>query len=212
MKKKVLGILLVVLIVVGLLWCVDLVMTSLIEGTNLVCEGQSFSSVSEAIAAWEAEEREIMDSSLDVCPPYEVVYAFEYESNTIVLVRYRHDFDGAVSKNLWAKILKHNADGSLSFDSSSMEFEMEEISDDDLTCFYGNIDTAKGRKSISLLYLPADSDKEVYVDGHKAEKLLVELDGEKFYLCYAISDKDTFLSNLVTPMADRHKLEYREDT
>ena len=72
--------------------------------------------------------------------------------------------------------------------------------------YFTNIKTSKGKKSISFLYLPQDSDKDIYVDGIKAEKILVSIKGHDFYICYAISNRDTFLSNLFTPIVNRHNI------
>jgi len=54
--------------------------------------------------------------------------------------------------------------------------------------------------------LPQDSDKDIYVDGIKAEKILVSIKDHDFYICYAISNRDTFLSNLFTSIVDRHNI------
>ena len=52
-------------------------------------------------------------------------------------------------------------------------------------------------KSISFLYLPKDSNKTIYVDGKQTQKEPVTIGEHEFYICYAISKRDTFLSMIV---------------
>ena len=54
-------------------------LTQFMENSNLVCNHQTFNSSEEAIQAMEANERENKDTSLDYCPPYEVLHTFDYE-------------------------------------------------------------------------------------------------------------------------------------
>ena len=145
-------------------------LTQFMENSNLVCNHQTFNSSEEAIQAMEANERENKDTSLDYCPPYEVLHTFDYEKNTIILYSYCYSFDGKQSNSYAIRILKHNTDGTLSFDSGFADFRLTEPVKHNDYYFFTNIQTPKGIKSISFLYLPKDSDKDVYVDGKKAEK------------------------------------------
>lgn len=184
-------------------------LTNLVESSNIVCSGQKFSSAEEAIQAMEISERECNDTSLDYCPPYKVVHTFEYEENTIVFYSYCHSFDGKQSTSYAVRVLKHNDDGTLSFDSGFADFVLSEPDGNENYYYFTNIYTSKGDKSISFLYLPKDTEKCIYVDGIKAEKVLVSIDNRQFYLCYAVSSRDTFLSNLFTSISDRHKIEVK---
>ena len=157
----------------------------------------------------EISERECNDTSLDYCPPYKVVHTFEYEENTIVFYSYCHRFDGKQSTSYAVRVLKHNDDGTLSFDSGFADFVLSAPDGNENYYYFTNIYTSKGDKSISFLYLPKDTEKCIYVDGIKAEKVLVSIDNRQFYLCYAVSSRDTFLSNLFTPISDRHKIEVK---
>lgn len=181
-------------------------LTDLIEETNGVCKGQKFWSAEEAIQAMEREERKENDIELDYCPPYKLLYTFDCENNTIVFYSFCNDFDGTQSKIYAVRVLKHNDDGTLSFDTGFADFHLEEPSEDDYYYFFTNINTSKGKKTISLLYLPKDSNKDIYVDGKKAIKTLVEIDNQEFYICYAITKRDTFLSNILTPINKRHNV------
>lgn len=200
----------VLCIVVVLLVCVILganaLLTNFIEGTNLVCKGQKFSSAEDAIQAMEASERETNDTSLDYCPPYKLLYTFDYDENTIVFYSYCYSFDGDESTSYAVRVLKHNEDGTLSFDGGFADFHLSEPDGNENYYYFTSIETSKGKKSISFLYLPKDSDKETYVDGIKAEKILVSIKDHEFYICYVISNRDTFLSNLFTAISDRHKI------
>lgn len=184
-------------------------LTSFIEDSNIVCKNQKFMSAEEAIEAMEITYREENDISLDYCPPYRVVYTFKYDNNTIVIYNYCYDFDGEESTSYAVKILKHNDDGTLSFDSGFAELKLDIYNDNENYYYFTNIHTTEGDRSISFLYLPKDSNKSIYVDGIKSEKILVSIDGNEFYLCYSISDRDTFLSNLFTPISDRHEIEIK---
>ena len=211
MKGKHIAIIITCEIII-LLLCVALVLgantllTNFIESTNIVCKGQKFLSVEEAIQALETCEREANDPSLDYCPPYRLMHVFDYEQNTIVFYSYCHDLDGEESATYAVRILKHNNDGTLSFDSGFADFYLREPSQNENYYYYTNIETSSGNKSISFLYLDKDSDKEIYVDGIKAEKNLVTIEEHEFYICYAISNADTFLSNLFTSIPNRHRI------
>jgi len=212
MKKQHITIV-IVCSVVFLLACfllgANALLTNLVESSNIVCCGQKFSSAEEAIQAMEISERECNDTSLDYCPPYKVVHTFEYEENTIVFYSYCHSFDGKQSTSYAVRVLKHNDDGTLSFDSGFADFVLSEPDGNENYYYFTNIYTSKGVKSISFLYLPKDTEKCIYVDGIKAEKVLVSVDNRQFYLCYAVSSRDTFLSNLFTSISDRHKIEVK---
>ncbi len=184
-------------------------LTNLVENSNTVCRGQKFSSAEEAIQALENSERESNDTSLDYCPPYKVVHTFEYEENTIVFYSYCYSFDGEQSTSYAVRVLKYNDDRTLSFDSGFADFVLSEPENSENYYYFTNIHTSNGHKSISFLYLPKNIDKCIYVDGRKAEKILVSIDNSEFYLCYAISNRDTFFSNLFTEISDRHKIEIK---
>lgn len=212
MKKQHITIV-IVCSVVFLLVCFVLganaLLTNLVESSNIVCRGQKFSSAEEAIRSMEISERENNDTNLDYCPPYKVIYSFGYEENTIVFYSHCHSFDGKQSTSYAVRVLKHNDDGTLSFDSGFADFVLSEPDGNENYYYFTNIHTSKGDKSISFLYLPKDTEKCIYVDGIKAEKVLVSIENREFYLCYAISSRDTFLSNLFTSISDRHKIEIK---
>ena len=212
MKKQHITIV-IVCSVVFLLACfllgANALLTNLVESSNIVCSGQKFSSAEEAIQAMEISERECNDTSLDYCPPYKVVHTFEYEENTIVFYSYCHSFDGKQSTSYAVRVLKHNDDGTLFFDSGFANFVLSEPDGNENYYYFTNIYTSKGDKSISFLYLPKDTEKCIYVDGIKAEKVLVSIEDREFYICYAVSSRDTFLSNLFTSISDRHKIEVK---
>ncbi|MBR3987830.1 MAG: hypothetical protein IKK10_00815 [Clostridia bacterium] len=205
LSSCVVGLILLLLAILG----INNIVTNIVENTNAACVGEMFSGVYEAFEAYEAEERALNDTSLDYCPPYEVVYSFEYDGNQIAFYKYCWDFDSDYSNNYAVRILKNNKDGTVSFTGGFADFYKSLPSSDMNYYYYTNIDTSKGEKSISLIYLPIDSDNDVYIDGNKAEKIPVSIDGEKFYICYALSNRDTILSNLFTDIDERHRVEVR---
>lgn len=214
MKKstKILLISSIIVLAICLIFGMNWLLTILIEQTNIVCKGQKFNSPEEAIEAMEAYETEANDSSLDFCPPYELVYAFNYEDNTIVLYSYCNNYNGEQGNSYAVRILKKNDDGTLSFDTGFMDFRLQEPTETEGYHSFTNIKTSAGRKAISLLYLEKDSDKEIYVDGIKAEKILASVDDHEFYICYVISKPDTFLSNLFSVFSGfsgRHSIEIK---
>lgn len=196
----------VVILLICFVFGVNALLTDLIDSTNIVCKGQSFSSVEEAIQAMETSKRKSNDTSLDYCPPYRVVHSFDYEENTIVFYSYCYSFDGEESSAYAVRILKHNDDGTLSFDSGFADFHLSEPDGNENYYYFTNIQTSSGNKSISFLYLDKESKKDIYIDGIKAEKTLVKMEEFEFYICYVISNRDTFLSNLFTPISNRHKI------
>jgi hypothetical protein len=187
----------------------NFLLTRLIESTSVVCRGQKFSSAEEAIQAMEASEREANDTSLDYCPPYELVYSFDYENKTIVFYSYCYSYDGEQSTSYAVRILKKNGDGTLSFDNGFAVFRLMEPTGNEKYYYFTNMEASKGNRSISFLYLPKDSDKDIFVDGIQAERVLVSIQGNEFYICYAISNQDTFLSNLFTAISNRHKIDIK---
>ena len=212
MKRKYLAVIIscsVAILLVCAIIGVNVLLTNFIESTNIVCKGQKFSSADEAIQAMELSEREANDTSLDYCPPYKVVHTFDYDKNTIVFYNYCYSFDGEESASYAIRILKHNDDGTLSFDSGFADFHMSEPDGNEDYYYFTNIKTSSGNKSISFLYLNKDTNQDVYVDGIKAEKHLASIEGREFYICYAISNRDTFLSTLFTPISSRHKEEIK---
>ena len=190
----------VIVVIISSVFVLNIILTNLIDSTNIVCKGQKFASVDEAIKAMEMSELEANDTSLDYEPPHNVVHNFDYDNNTVVFYTYSESSSYAV------RILKHNDDGTLSFDSGFADFQLNEPNGNENYYYFTNIKTNKGNKSISFLYLPKDSDKDIYVDGIKSEKILVTAEDSEFYICYAISKQDTFLTNFLTPVADRHKI------
>ncbi len=212
MKRKLImsaiAVAIIVVMVLGV-FLGNILFTNLIDYSNVVLKDQKFTSAEEAIGALEAYEREESDTSLDYCPPYEVVYSFEYEDNTIVFYSFCDNFDGTKEEYYAIRILKHNDDNTLSFDGGFAYFCLKEHEENGNYYYFTNINTSQGKKSISFLYLDKQSDKDIYVDGIKATKDLVTIDGKVFYLCYAISSPDTFLSNLFTSVGSRHNVEIK---
>lgn len=197
-----------VFLLVCAVWGGNLLLTRLAELTNATCRAQKFATAEEAIQAMEAKELEENDFSLDYQPPHELMYSFDYEGNTIVF----YSFDPKMNEDptVYAvRILKHNSDGTLSFDSGFADFRLSQPEGNEDYYYYTDIKTSRGRKTISFLYLDKNTDKDIYVDGVKAEKILVSMDGQEFYLCYAISRRDTFLKNLLTQVNARHRVEIK---
>lgn len=206
MKKKYITVIVVTVLLICIVIGANALLTNFIDDSNIVCKDQKFSSVEEAIQTMEAEERESNDTSLDYCPPYKLLYSFVYDENTIVFYSCCHSFDGEERASYAVRVLKQNDDGTLSFDSGFADFCLCEPDGNEEYYYFTNIKTSHGNKSISFLYLPKDSDKDIYVDGIKAEKILVSIENQEFYICYAVSNRDTFLSNLFTSISNRHKI------
>lgn len=209
MKKRIAAICTVTILLACVAMSADALLTNLIENTNLVCKRQKFSSAEEAVQAMEIIEREDNDISLDVCPPYKLVYSFDYDENIIIFFSYCEEFDGEQSPEYAVRILKKNSDGTLSFDSGFAYFKLTVPGGNENYYYFTNIETSNGKKSASFLYLPKDSDKDIYVDGIKTEKMLVSMEESELYICYAISKPDTFFSNFSTEISERHKIEIK---
>ena len=210
MKKTLSLALIIILICLMLMSCQS--MDDFIELSNTVCIDQRFESPQLAIEGMEKEKRDNYSIEIDYCPHYELVYSFEYQDNTIVFYSYCYSYDGAKSSDYAIRILRHNEDGTYTFTGGFADFELKEPSNNPSDMFYyyyTNITTNDGVKSISFLYLEKDSDKNVYVDGNICEKVLVTMEEKEFYLCYAISRRDTFLSNLLIPMPLRHRVKIK---
>lgn len=187
----------------------DSLLTDWAATSDIVCRGQKFVSVKEAIQALEERERRIEDETLTTFPPYSVKHVMEYDDNMIVFYSYCDEFDGSESSDYAVRILKENSDGTYSFDSGFADFYTEEFKEYMDYTFFNEIETAKGRKTISFLYLPSDSDENIYVDGVQCQKELVSIDEKEFYICYAVSKRDSFLTKFFIDEWDRHNVDIK---
>ena len=86
MKKTLSLALIIILICLMLMSCQS--MDDFIELSNTVCIDQRFESPQLAIEGMEKEQRDNYSIEIDYCPPYELVYSFEYQDNTIVFYSY----------------------------------------------------------------------------------------------------------------------------
>lgn len=171
---------------------------------------KNYSSIEEAMEAMADYRRTKNDSSYDINPPYTVKHTLDYEDNTLVFYSYCLDIDTDVCEsNLSVDILKHNKNGTYNFEGAGGEFLLYEITENSRCYCYAPIKTEKGTGNICFVYLPTDSNKTVYFDGVKTEKIMVA-DGEKeYYICYAVSyKKDSFIKNLFSDISDRHTITY----
>lgn len=105
----------------------DSLLTDWAATSDIVCRGQKFVSVKEAIQALEERERRIEDETLTTFPPYSVKHVMEYDDNMIVFYSYCDEFDGSESSDYAVRILKENSDGTYSFDSGFADFYTEEF-------------------------------------------------------------------------------------
>ena len=174
-----------------------------------------FSSAEDAVEALDAYWRKNCDTSLDICPPYKLKYSFDCDDRVIIFYSYCYKLDGTESSiDYVVGVLKRHRDGSLSFVDGYAMFSLHEPeSIENLNRwggFFTNIKTDEGKRSISLLYLERDSDKEIYVDGIKAERIPVSIDGREFDICFVISRPDTLFTFLFSHEDfDRHTVEIR---
>lgn len=171
---------------------------------------KNYTSVEVAMEAMADYRRSKNDSSYDINPPYTVKHTLTYEDNTLVFYSYCLDIDADVCEgNLSVDILRHNKNGTYNFEGSGGEFLLYEIPDNSGCYCYAPIKTEEGTGNICFVYLPKDSNKTVYFDGVKTEKIMVT-DGEKeYYICYAVSyEKDSFVKNLFCDTSDKHTITY----
>lgn len=192
----------VVLEAVLLITATNHAVTGLIDMTNEKCRGKSFSSVSDALKGME-DEVDPDDNSLDYSPPYNLLASFDYDEFIVVM----YSYEEATPNCCAIRMLRKNNDGTLSFVGGFTDFYFNKPSSSNPNYYYYcHINTSRGVKTISFLYLPSDDSSDLYVDGVKAEKTKVNVNGEEFYVCAAISRRDTFLKNMFVPIANRHTI------
>ena len=193
----------IILLAVGVFLSITLIganilFTNMVEETNKVCVDKSFDTIEEALGAYEVEVRNMNyldDEGQDVFPPFRLVYSFEYEGNIIVFFRYCTALDGEERiTNVGVRVLRKTESGKYYFDSGTAFFNCFEGGSTFTS--YTNIETSNGKKSLNLVYLDKDNQKDVYIDGIKATKVLVKIDEDEFYLCYGLTKKDTIFSLL----------------
>ena len=186
---------LVLFTVICLFFGLNEALTAFVENSNYVLTGQEFSSPEEAMNAWEEFERKEKNKSLDICPPYEIKYVLNLESNSLVIFSFCSNFDNLDSQSYAVKELNKNEEGLYTFGDGLFPFPLNEWSGDNYIDNYSaNIKTSQGEKSITVLYLSANSEKDIYIDNKKAEKIPVIIDGHECYICWALSRRETFLT------------------
>lgn len=165
-------------------------------------DNEKYTSPEEYVQAREKEEYERQDTSLDYCPPYELVYQFDYDNKTVILYSYHFSFDGVKSSSYAIEVLKHNKDNTYTPTGYFTELNKYLKYDDGYINRYesgGNIFTKWGTRNLMFVYLPGDSTKDVYIDGRKAKKIPVTIGDDSFYICYVFLPKHTLLRSKIKP-------------
>lgn len=192
-----------VFIAVVLIAISNCVITDLIDKTNDICPGQSFSSVLDAVKGMN-DEIDPDDTSIDYTD-YRLLTSFEYGEFTAVMCSYRE----ASEKECIIRLLQKNDDGTLSFVGGFTDFLFSPPDGENMNYYYyTNVKTSHGKRTAAFLYLPADSEAEIFIDGHKAEKIPVQTDDKEFYVCAATLGRDTFLKALFVPIDKRHTVRF----
>jgi len=174
-----------------------------------------FSTAEEAIKGLDAFWRRNYDTSLDVCPPYELKYSFNCDDNVIVFYSYHYRLDdNECALDYAVGVLKRHHDGTLSFVNGFAWLRLSEpkstVDLDYLFRSSTNIRTDEGKRLICLLYLERDSDKDIYVDGIKAERIPVSIDGREFDICYVLTRPYDVFAVLLSPEDHfQHTIEIR---
>ena len=203
--KVILWIVLAIALLVVAIIGINTVLTGLIDRTNDVCRGQTFSSVEDAIIGMQNDVNSD-DSSLDYSPPYNLLSAFEYDEFTVVM----YSYEEASENECAIRLLHKNDDGSFSFVGGFTNFYFSAPTDSNPDYYYyTNAKTSHGVKTVSFLYLPLDTSSDLYVDEQKAQKIKVSIGGEEFFVCAAMSGRDTLLKNILVPICDRHNIEVK---
>ena len=200
--KKALQVVLIISIPVVLVFLINTALNGLIYRSNETCRGQSFASVEAAIAGME-NEVDPDDTSLDISPPYRLLASFDYDEFTVIM----YSYEEASEDECAVKMLRKNDDGTLSFVGGFTQFHFSAPANSNPEyCYYTNVKTSRGMKTVSFLYLPGDSTSDLYVDGNAAEKIKVSIDSEEFFVCAAMSEKDTLIKNILVPVSSRHPI------
>ena len=170
---------------------------------------ETFSDAEQALQAYEAYETKRNDINLDYCPPYELKYSFEAEENVDIIYSSCRVHGGDKNDDYAVRVLRKTDDGKLAFDFGFCVLPKSPPVDEN-NYYWMTIHTSNGKKSLGIFYLPKDDQRDIYFDGNKADKKLITVDDDAFYLCYAVSSKrDTTLKNLFTPISKRHKIEIK---
>lgn len=200
--KKALQVVLILAIPIVLVFLINMALNGLIYRSNETCRGQSFASVEAAVAGMESAV-DSDDTSLDISPPYKLLASFDYDEFTVVM----YSYEEASEDECAVKMLRKNDGGTLSFVGGFTQFHFSAPAGSNPEyCYYTNVKTSGGMKTVSFLYLPVDSASDLYVDGNAAEKIKLSIDGEEFFVCAAMSEKDTFIKNILVPVNSRHPI------
>lgn len=173
---------------------------------NIPLKEETFSSAEEALQAYETKRNDI---NLDYCPPYELKYNFEVEGNVVIIYSNCYIHGGDKRPDFAVRILRKTDDGKLKFDFGFSDLQKNLPLDKDYY-YWTDIHTSHGKKALGIFYLPKGDQRDIYFDGIKAKKVLVSVDNDEFYLCYAVSPKrDTTFKNIFTPIFKRHMIEIK---
>ena len=171
-------------------------------------QGEIFSNAVEALLAYDAYETQLNDTDLDYCPPYDLKHCFECGDNTILIYSSCYTFGGQTMPGYAIRALEHHNEGEMCFGTGFMYLQKSLPADAD-SYYYMDIQTKKGKKTLGIFYLPKSDMRDIYFDGIKAKKDLVCIDGDEFYLCYALSKPDTTFKILFTSVSQRHSVEIK---
>ena len=197
--RLIVGICLICIVFVFLIATLNLGITELIDRSNLICRGQSFSSVSDAVKGMN-DEINPDDTSIDYTN-YKLLTSFEYDEFTVIMCSYQE----AINDECIIRILRTNNDGTLSFVGGFTDFLFSQPYNENMNYYYyTNVKTSHGKKAIAFIYLPKETESNVYIDNRKTEKILVQIDEKEFYVCTTMLKQDTFLKDLFVPIGKRH--------
>ena len=194
--------------IISLLCSAFCFITDSLRKNSAPLQGETFSNAKEALVAYDAYETKLNDTDLDYCPPYDLKHSFECGDNTILIYSSCYTFGGQTMPGYAIRTLEHNDEGELYFGTGFMDLQKTLPTDTDSYHFM-NIHTKRGEKSLGIFYLPESDMRDVYFDGIKAKKDLVCIDGDEFYLCYALSKPDTTFRILFTSVSQRHSVEIK---
>lgn len=182
---------------------------SLLDRTFAPLRGESFDTTESALIAYDEYETELNDIDLDFSPPYEYVDTIYIEDMAIIIYQYREGFRA----NIAMMVMEKKGDGRWAFTNGFCYLDINTDGDkywQDGARNYTNIIVSNKKYAICFSWLPIDSEKDIYVDGVKSDKVILNVsDGNEdiqIYLCYALSKKyDYLLGYLFSDNDGRHK-------
>lgn len=202
----------VLAVVIGVSVLLHMLFTALDQAFPTVTPQGSFDSVEEAMQAYADNVVRVDDIDYDVWPPFRVLYQETIGDKAVVL--YSSYYEPGQSEEDYSYRVEYfqiTPEGKYVFDGGDWLYTPDE---EDYRLFvdsnFSFTETDRGSKIINVYYLPADSEKNIYIKDNKAEKHLVSDGTNEFQFCVLVRDGEPGVGRLISSMTGSDNAVFKE--